>query len=138
MSKALSVKVPTAKVITALEAKLTKIKKDYAEQETHEAKYQEAMEKWRKAVQKYALANTNKSENIKVNYRSWNNSLNVDFDIIVNEGDVPKEPSREYETIAHHYYKEMVEDITNALNILNMTEEDVVNATTMKSIARYL
>jgi len=32
----------------------------------------------------------------------------------------------------------MVEEINNALNILKMTDEETVNASTMKSIAKYL
>jgi hypothetical protein len=37
-----------------------------------------------------------------------------------------------------HSYNEIVEDITNALTILKMTDEETVNASTMKQIARYL
>ena len=38
MSNGITVKLPTHKVITALEIKLAAIKKDYANQETYEAK----------------------------------------------------------------------------------------------------
>lgn len=138
MTKAITVKVATPKVIKALEAKLEQIEKDYASQEVNEKKYQDSMDKWRKEIQKYALANVSKSENIRANYREWNKTLNVDFDLVVNASDFPQEPNRDFETLHHHQYKEMKEDISNALNILRMTDEETVNASTMKSIAKYL
>jgi len=138
MSRAITVKVATPKVIKALETKLATIKKDYAEQGANEAKYEKAREKWRKEVQDFAIANIKKAENFRTNYRSWNNSLNVDFDLIVKESDFPKEPERDYTIMHQHTYNEIVEDITNALTILKMTDEETVNASTMKQIAKYL
>jgi len=138
MSRAITVKVATPKVIKALETKLAQIKKDYAEQGANEAKYEKAREKWRKEVQDFAIANIKKAENFRTSYRSWNNSLNVDFDLIVKESDFPKEPERDYTIMHQHTYNEIVEDITNALTILKMTDEETVNASTMKQIAKYL
>jgi hypothetical protein len=138
MSRAITVKVATPKVIKALETKLATIKKDYAEQGANEAKYEKAREKWRKEVQDFAIANIKKAENFRTNYRSWNNSLNVDFDLIVKESDFPKEPERDFTIMHQHTYNEIVEDITNALTILKMTDEETVNASTMKQIAKYL
>jgi hypothetical protein len=138
MSRAITVKVATPKVIKALETKLAQIKKDYAEQGANEAKFEKAREKWRKEIQDYAIANIKKAENFRTSYRSWNNQLNIDFDITVSEKDMPVEPEREFEQIHAHAYKEIVEDITNALTILKMTDEETVNASTMKQIAKYL
>ena len=138
MSRAITVKVATPKVIKALETKLAQIKKDYAEQGANEAKYEKSREKWRKEVQDFAIANIKKAEILRTNYRSWNNSLNVDFDLIVKESDFPKEPERDFTIMHQHTYNEIVEDITNALTILKMTDEETVNASTMKQIAKYL
>ena len=138
MSRAITVKVATPKVIKALETKLATIKKDYAEQGANEAKYEKAREKWRKEVQDFAIANIKKAEHFRTTYRFWNNSLNVDFDLIVKESDFPKEPERDFTIMHQHTYNEIVEDITNALTILKMTDEETVNASTMKQIAKYL
>lgn len=138
MSRQITVKVATAKVIKALETKLAKVKKDYTEQGANEAKYEKAREKWRKEIQEYAIANIKKAENFRSNYRAWNNNLNIDFDLVVKESELPKEPQREYEQMHQHTYNEIVEDITNALTILKMTDEETVNASTMKQIAKYL
>ena len=136
--KAISVKIATPKIIKALETKLAQLNKDYASQEANEAKYQKAYKAWQKEIGKWAIANFSKAENLRTNYRNWNNTLNVDFDIITKEGTFPAEPEKDFEVIHQHSYREMKEDITNALTILKMTDEETVNASTMKQIAKYL
>ena len=138
MSRAITVKVATPKVIKALEARLAELETNYATQEAKEAKHTKAVEAWRKEIGKWAIANFSKSENLRTNYRNWNNTLNVDFDIVVKESDFPVEPEKDYETIHQHSYREMKEDITNALTILKMTDEETVNTSTYNAIARYL
>ena len=138
MSRAITVKVATPKVIKALETKLATIKKNYAEQEANEAKFDKAKKAWQKELINYAIANIKKAENFRTSYRSWNNMLNIDFDVTVSEKDLPTEPIRDFEVMNSHTYKEIVEDIENALTILKMTDEETVNASTMKSIAKYL
>ena len=136
--KSISVKIATPKVIKALETRLAELEKNYKTQGENEAKYAKAVEKWRKEVGKWAIDNFTKAENLRTNYRSWNNTLNVDFDIITKEGSFPAEPEKDFEVIHTHTYREMKEDITNALTILKMTDEETVNASTMKQIAKYL
>ena len=138
MSRQITVKVATTKVIKALETRLATLEKDYSSQEAKEAKYQKAVEAWRKEIGKWAIANFSKAENLRTNYRNWNNTLNVDFDIITKEGNFPTEPEKDFEQIHQHSYREMKEDISNALTILKMTDEETVNASTMKQIAKYL
>jgi len=138
MARSITVKVATPKVIAALEAKLVQLKTDKDNEASNEAKHQEALKNWRKEIGEYAIANFAKAENLRTNYRSWNKTLNVDFDLTVAEGNFPAEPQRDFTTIHDHTYREMVEEINNALNILKMTDEETVNASTMKSIAQYL
>ena len=136
--KAISVKIATPKIIKALETKLAELNKNYASQEANEAKYTKAQEKWRKEVAKWAIDNFAKAENLRTNYRSWNNTLNVDFDIITKEGTFPVEPERDFEQIGHHTYREMKEEMENAIRILKMTDEETVSTSTYQAVARYL
>ena len=136
--KSINVKIPTARVIKALEAKLAELEQDYATQTEKEAKFGKKQEAWKKEIAKWAIENFSKAENLRTNYRQWNNTLNVDFDIITKEGTFPTEPEKDYDVIHQHSYREMKEDISNALTILKMTDEETVNASTMKQIARYL
>ena len=136
--KAIQVKIPTAKVIKALETKLAQLEADYTKQDENEAKYKKAHEKWTKELGKYAIAQIAKAENLRTNYRAWNRTLNVDFDLVCDEKDFPKEPQREFEQIHAHVYREMKEEMENAIRILKMTDEEVVNTSTYNAIARYL
>lgn len=138
MARAITVKVATVKVIKALETKLETLEKDYTEKEANEVKYQKAYDKYRKLLTDYAISNIKKAENFRTNYRSYNNTLNIDFDLTVAKEDMPVEPERNFNTMAEWEYKNIKSEINNALNILRMTDEEVVNASTMKSIAQYL
>ena len=138
MARAITVKVATPKVIKALETKLATLETQMANQDKAEATYQKAYEKYRKALADYAIANIKKATNVRTNHRSYNNTLNIDFDVDTTGADFPVEPEREFERLAEYEFKNIKNEITNALSILRMTDEEYVNASTMKSIAQYL
>ena len=137
-SKPISVKIATTKVIKALETKLAKTKADFAKQDENEAKFRKEQEKWQKEVGKWAVGQISKAQNLRTNYRSWNKTLNVDFDLTCEENDFPKEPEKDFEVIHRHTYNEMKEELENAIRILKMTDEEVVSTSTYNAIARYL
>ena len=136
--KAISVKIPTARVIKALEQSLNKLELDWTSQEANEAKYEKARKAWQKELIDFAVANIKKAENFRTNYRSWSNNLNIDFDLTVAEKDLPKEPEKDYVSLHQHSYNEQKEEISNAIRILKMTDEEVVSTSTYNAIARYL
>ena len=136
--KAISVKIATPKVIKALETALAKLESDYTSQEANEAKFEKAREKWVKELSAYAIDNIKKAENFRTNYRSWNNTLNIDFDLTVSKDGLPKEPEKDFESISVYAYREQKEEIENAIRILKMTDEEVVNTSTYNAVARYL
>jgi hypothetical protein len=136
--KPISVKIATVKVIKALESALAKLEKDYSAQDSLSAKYDKAIEAWKKELIDYAIANIKKAENFRTNYRSWNSSLNIDFDLKMSEKDVPKEPERGYQIIHYGSYVEQKAELENAIRILKMTDEEVVNTSTYNAVARYL
>jgi len=135
--KAINVKVATTKIIKALETRLAEIKNNYANQEANEAKHDKAMEKWQKEVGKIALAQIAKAENLQANVR-YNGDINIDFNLPKGVVELPAEPKKDFETIHQWQYKEMVEEIENAIRILKMTDEEVVNTSTYNAVARYL
>ena len=135
--KAINVKIATTKVIKALENKLAQVKKDKANQATNEEKFNKAHEKWSKDVAKLALGAIAKAENLSANVR-YNGDINVDFNLPKNTIELPKEPTKDYETFHDWQYREMVEEIENAIRILKMTDEEVVSTSTYNAIARYL
>ena len=136
--RTINVKIPTAKVIKALESRLAVIKAEYKAQDELEAKYQQSYEQWKKKVAKLAVNKVSEAQNLRTNYRAWNGTLNVDFDIIIDEKDFPAEPRREFELMTSHSYNDTVDEIENALRILKLTDDEVVSTSTYNSIAQYL
>jgi hypothetical protein len=136
--KAISVKIATPKIIKALEASLATLEADYASQEANEAKYEKARKAWQKALCEYAVANIKKAENFRTNYRSYSNNLNIDFDLTVAEKDLPQEPEKDFVTMHQHTYNEKKAEISNAIRILKMTDEETVNTSTYNAVAQYL
>ena len=136
-NKSINVKIATAKVIKALETKLAQIQKDKANQATNEERYTKAHEKWSKDVAKLALNAINKAENLSANLR-YNGMINVDFNLPKGAIDLPAEPQKDFDTYHEWQYKEMVDEIENAIRILKMTDEEVVSTSTYNAIARYL
>jgi hypothetical protein len=136
--KAINVKIATPKVITALTNKLAELEANYKKQDENEANFQLKQEAWKRELFAFAIANINEAQNVRSNYRQWNNNLNVDFDLTVKESDVPAEPQREFEQIHVHTYREMKEEMENAIRILKMTDEETVSTSTYNAIARYL
>jgi hypothetical protein len=137
--KAISVKIATPKVIKALETRLAELETNWANQEANEAKYQKSYEKHKKELIAYATANIKKAENFRTNFRSWNGTLNIDFDLTgLSESDLPKCPERDFEQLHQHTYNEQKEELSNAIRILKMTDEEFVNTSTYNAVARYL
>ena len=136
--KAISVKIPTQRVIDALTQALAKLELDYTTQEAREAQYQTAYKSWQKQLAEWAIDNFSKAENLRVNYRSYANTLNVDFDITTKESAFPAQPEKDFDTIHKHSYNEQKEEISNAIRILKMTDEETVSTSTYQAVARYL
>jgi hypothetical protein len=139
MARAITVKVATPKVINALETKLAQLESDYTNQETLEEQYQEARKAYFDSLTAYALKHIALATNFRVAERNYGvKCVNIDFDVPQNLEGYPTEPNREFKTMAEYQYENAKSEITNALNILRMTDEETVNASTMKSIAQYL
>ena len=135
--KAIQVKIATSKVIKALENKLAQLQKDKENQANNEAKFEKAQDKWNKEVAKLALTAINKAEGLSAHSR-YNGEIQVSFCLPKGTIELPAEPKKDYETYHDWQYREMVDEIENAIRILKMTDEEVVSTSTYNAIARYL
>ena len=134
--KAINVKIATSKVIKALDNRLRQVKLDKDNEAVNEAKFKKLLDKYNKEVIKIAASNTSKWEDIRIVTRhdgKVNIDINLPADIVL-----PTQPERDFEVMNHYYFKEMVEEIENAIRILHMTDEEYVNTSTYNSVARYL
>ena len=135
--KAINVKIATTKVIKALENKLAQIQKDKANQKSNEEKFEKLQDKYNKEVAKLALAKIAKAEDLSAHTR-YNGTIAVSFNLPAGTIELPDEPKKDFESFHDWQYKEMVEEIENAIRILKMTDEEVVSTSTYNAIARYL
>jgi hypothetical protein len=135
--KSISVKIATTKVIKALETKLAQLQKDKANQKVNEEKFQKAQDKYNKEVAKLALDKIAKAEELSASTR-YNGKIHVSFELPAGTIALPDEPIKDFDTYHEWQYKEMVEEIENAIRILKMTDEEVVSTSTYNAIARYL
>jgi NAD dependent epimerase/dehydratase family enzyme len=138
MARAISVKVATPKVIKALESKLAELESSYVTSQANEEAYQTAWKEYQTQLQNYAVAHISQATNFRTSYRGYQNAVNIDYDVPVNLAGFPVEPKRDFEVVYEHTITSARTEITNALNILRMTDEEYVSASTMKSIASYL
>ena len=135
--KSISVKIATTKVIKALETKLAQIQKDKANQKVNEEKFSKAQEKYNKEVGKLALEKIAKAEDLSAHTR-YNGQISVSFNLPAGTITLPDEPQKDFESFNDWQYKEMIEEIENAIRILKMTDEETVSTSTYNAIARYL
>lgn len=133
----MKIKISVANVIASLEKKLVAVKEDKANQAINDQKYQKEREKWSAEIVKLALANAKKATDPSASVR-YDGTINVSFTLPKGSVELPEEPTKDYNTYNDWQYKEMVEDIEQALRLLAMCEDEFVSASTMKSISKYL
>ena len=133
MSRALSVKVATPKVIKALEAKLEAGTKAIANNEKKRKEYEKTEKAWAKEVADLVIKQISKAD-VSAN-ENWRGEVSVNFSIPSGTIKLPEKPSIDLEQELGRYE---VQEIENAIRILKMTDEETVNASTFKTIAQYL
>ena len=133
MARAISVKVSTAKVIKALETKLTDGVKAISTNEKKRKEYAKVEKAWAREVADLVIKQVAKAD-VSAN-ENWRGEVNVSFSIPAGTITLPEKPQLELEQELGRYE---VQEIENAIRILKMTDEEVVNATTFKTIAQYL
>jgi hypothetical protein len=132
MARAVTVKVATAKVIKALEDKITNNTKVIASNEKKRDTYKVAQDKYFKTI----LKEFKDSLVIdSISKHSWRNSLSVSYEI-VGGAKLPDEP--EIEKLESELSNYEIQEIENGIRILKMTDEEYVSTSTFKSIAQYL
>ena len=138
-SRAISVKVATPKVIAALQTKLAEVQTNYANQGKLQAEFDAAYKQYKEDLTAYAIKHIDKATNFRTNLRTYNgNYVNIDFDVPEDLEGYPTEPKRGYTVMYEGDYKSTVEEISNAIRILQMTDEETVSTSTFKTIAQYL
>jgi hypothetical protein len=141
MARAVSVKIPTSKVIEMIESKLeemNKVEKDYP---TLLNAYNKASKEYTKSAIELVGKNTSKavaykdfdwtSDQIAI-YTDYRGSLqlNVGKALTAKLGDKPEQP----ESPDNYTFKQNKEQLEKTLKLLRMTEQESVSASTYNSV----
>ena len=151
MAKAINVKVARTKVIKALEVKAEEMKNQQMNYDLLVSKHETDYANWKKQVAQIAYANLDsvkdKQKTISVR-NAWHNDDNVRVDIEVEipkdkvptEPEAPKNPfqSQGYGRNYIGGFEDRLAEITNAIRVLSMSDEEVVSTSTYQSVSRYL
>ena len=149
MARAVSVKIPTAKVIEMIEQKIAQIDEDVATYPARKAKYQADYKAYtEKVVATLAklikqdgstlLAEENSDKGIRVstNYR---NSVEITIGKELLDLEKPEQPS-EPETKGWHgrNYTTKRDELEKTLRLLRMTEQETITSSTYNSVLELL
>lgn len=132
MSK-INVKIATSKVIESLENRLESDHKIIVDNEKAKKEYDKAYKEWAREVAELVIKQVSKAEfSANENYRG---EVNVSISVPAGVIKLPEQPRLERKSELGNWQKEEVE---NAIRLLKMTDDEFVNASTMKSISQYL
>ena len=134
--RSINVKIPTGKVITALEAKRDEIVSDRDSYPAKKREYDEKYEAWKAKVVK--MVSKAKIESVSLNERDWRHpaELSVIIHYDMTNADLPPRP--ESPVMFGYQQREALEEIENAIRILKMTEQEEVSTSTYNAVAKYL
>ena len=135
--KPISVKVSTKKVIDALEKALAERKKSIADNEKAKKEYDKAVTEFRDSLAemfrsgKGKVTSVSKAHNFRYNEENNKYEITVEFPASVK---APKEP----ENLNDWSMKSDIEELENAIPVLKMTDEETINTSTYKGVARFI
>jgi hypothetical protein len=133
MARGINVKVAKAKVVKALKDKLDASAKAVVNNEKKRKEHEKTKKAWSKEVAEIVVKQISKAE-VSAS-ENWRNEIRVDVTIPAGLVTLPKQPDLDLEQELGRYE---VQEIENAIRILEMSDEEFVSASTMKQIASYL
>lgn len=137
------VKVKVSVLISHLEKALAEREARYKNQEKEQAKYDKAVENYNLSVLKLIKAGkgtieeANRCRGYYHDKDKRKGQVAFSATIWLNVGSLPDEPEAP-ETYHKHTYTQECEEITQAIRVLKLTDEQYVSASTYASVAKYL
>lgn len=139
MSRAIQVKVATEKVVVALKETLAKKQGELADYDKSVEKFEKAKKDWQSKALALAIKSLSKASEVSVNAR-YDGRICISAEFNKNTIEIGDEPTTEPQF--RHFYRGNVEteinELASAIRILEMSDDEFVNASTMKSLSQYL
>jgi hypothetical protein len=148
-SKGINIKVSKDKLVTALKEKLSEVHSNQALYEAGVETHKDNWKNYEEAIKKIALKNLDSVTGVTQSRWQSDDTLTV-FEITVKIDNTklptePKEPTPPYKggrgygrNYVSNDYDDIVADITNAIRMLELSDEDTVSTATYANIAKYL
>ena len=149
MGKGINIKVSKDKLVTALKEKLSEVCLNQSLYEKAVKTHKDDWKDYQDAVKKIALKNLNLVTDVTKSRWQSDDTLTV-FEITVKVDNTklptePEEPTPPYRGGRGHGrnyvsndYDDSVADLTNAIRMLELSDEDVVSTATYASVSRFL
>jgi hypothetical protein len=140
MSKSISVKVKVGTLISSLEKALVEREQRFANQEKEQARFDKEKEAYNLAILKLVKSKGVVTDASRTRWYSSNSkSKTVEFSVTMElpKTALPKEPEQP-EAYPDHRFEREAGEIKQAIRVLKMTEQEYVNASTLKSVSEYL
>lgn len=137
--KSISVKVSVAKLIAALTAKIAEGKQAIAAHEKAEQEFTKANEKHNAALRKLTVKKSFELAEVSV-YKPWNSEgfSNLTLTFRVPTTDLPPKPEMAEVPGYDPRLSSRIDEMENAVRLLQMSDEQYVSASTYKTVAQYL
>jgi hypothetical protein len=140
MAKSLNLKIKKAKLITTLEAKLKELEANYKNNDKKQAQHDKEMEAYNAAILKLVKSGKATLESADENrYYGSRRKTTKEFSVTVSipKSLVPQQPEQP-ETYEDYRWRQDKEAITNALRMLELSDDEYVSASTIRSVSDYL
>lgn len=135
-SKAISVKVKTDKLMTALADALASRKKELEASEKAEADHEKAIKDWQSKVIDFIKSGKAKPTKV-IHTRSWKTDTD-EAEITITLTGAIAYPKNESNHRSDWQVKQEIEELENAIAILKMSDEEFVSTNTYKGVARLI
>jgi len=148
-SKGINLKVAKVKLLTALKDKLKEVHSNQALYEAAVETHKDKVKDFEEAIKKIALKNLDLITDVSSRHH-WGNDNVAAFELkieipktlVPTEPEEPMPPYKGGRGYGRNYvsndYDDIVADITNAIRMLELSDEDTVNASTYANVAKYL
>ena len=142
MSKSLQVKVKVSVLLPALKKSLDERAKRFANNDKLEAEYEKAQEAYNANLLKLIKAGKGKVTEASTTHRYYrpsekNKTINIVATFEFPKSAIGDEPSMP-DTYKEWTWKQDREALEQAIRVLEMTDQEYVSASTLKSVAEYL
>ncbi len=149
MGKGINIKVSKDKLVTALKDKLSEVHSNQALYEAGVETHKDNWKDYQEAIKKIVLKNLDSVTDVIKNRWQPDDAVTV-FEITVKVDNTklptePEEPTPPYKggrgygrNYVSNDYDDIVADLTNAIHMLELSDEDVVSTATYASVSRFL